>query len=158
MMRRLYVANDNISFLPWSVGAARYRVGHQTNEGPLVVAVRCRIDELGDEVDALLDTGAKWSVLGGAVAQRFLDETQALGEPTTMSTRLGRIRGHLQRMSITLLAEDGLDHPVAATVVATPEWDGPFVLGYSGMIERIRIALDPGISSADQWMYFGATG
>jgi hypothetical protein len=43
-------------------------------------------------------------------------------------------------------------------VLLAPEWEGPPVLGYRGLLERIRFALDPGVTDADQWMYFGAVG
>ncbi len=158
MTRRLYVANENQGPQPWSVGAAQYRVGHHADENKLIVAVHCRIDELGEEVYALLDTGAEWSMLGGKLARQVLDQADVLGAVTTMRTRLGRIRGNMQSLTITLFADDGSDHQVSSTIIVAPEWEGPFVLGYSGMIERIRVALDPGISETDQWIYFGAAG
>lgn len=75
-----------------------------------------------------------------------------------MSTRLGRIEGRLHRLSVTLVADDGRDLQVAATVLIAPEWLGPPVLGYRGLLERVRIALDPGVADDDQWLYFGEVG
>lgn len=129
----------------------------KTPQGVLIVAVRCRIDGANDNFAALLDTGAEWSVLGGALAESLLRQ-EDLGLFVAMHTRLGRIEGRLQRLLVTLLANDGQELQVPATVLLAPDWSGPPVLGYRGFLERLRFALDPGVSVSDQWMYFGAVG
>jgi hypothetical protein len=47
---------------------------------------------------------------------------------------------------------------VDATVLLLPAWPGPMVLGVSGFLDRIRIAIDPGASVADAIFFFSATG
>jgi hypothetical protein len=159
MTRRLLIANDNGPASSWSMGAARYQIGKRTQEGMLVVAVDCRVADVGEEVSVLLDTGAEWSIFGGVLASRLLDQTGSLGDsPVSMSTRLGRIRGKYCEVPVMFLADAGEPFEIAATVLLAPEWEGPPVLGYRGLLERIRFALDPGVTDADQWMYFGAVG
>lgn len=95
---------------------------------------------------ALLDTGASWSVLNVEVAKE-LKLLDGHGEPLAMSTRIGRIEGNLVRTAATLVAEDGDSVVVDATVFVSHEWHQPTVIGYSGLLERIRFAIDPGTQS-----------
>lgn len=158
MSRRLLVESGGGLAIPWSTGGARYRISEKSHDGTLVVAVDCRIDAAGD-VTALLDTGAEWSVLGGVLATSLLGSSSRPHDyPMIMRTRLGPIEGWRRRVPVTLLANDGRELEIAATVLLAPEWEGPPVLGYRGLLERIRFALDPGVTDADQWMYFGAVG
>ena len=152
------MANGNEPSNLWSIGAARYEEGLETPGGQLVVAVRCRFDGVRNNVDALLDSGAEWSVFGGELAASLRDQATPMGIFSSMHTRLGRIQGQFHRLSVTLLADDGEDFQIPATVLLAPDWSGPPVLGYRGFLERLRLALDPGASIADQWMYFGAVG
>lgn len=95
---------------------------------------------------ALLDTGASWSVLNVEVAED-LELLDGHGEPLAMSTRIGRIEGNLVRTAATLVAEDGDSVDVDSTVFVSHEWRQPTVIGYSGLLERIRFAIDPGTKS-----------
>lgn len=95
---------------------------------------------------ALLDTGASWSVLNVEVAEE-LELLNAHGTPLAMSTRLGRIEGKLVRTAATLVAEDGDSVGVDATVFVSHEWRQPTIIGYSGLLERIRFAIDPDTKS-----------
>ena len=212
MTRRLLVANGNEPSTLWSTGAARYKEGLETLEGQLVVAVRCRLDGVRNNVEALLDSGAEWSVFGGVLAESLIEHATPLRIFSTMHTRLvprrrgsdwlrvprrverkaprrsatgrtarsgnaaigdasatstgqnlcdevlGRIQGMFHEVPVTLHADDGRDLRITATALLAPDWSGPPVLGYRGFLERLRFALDPGVSASDQWMYFGATG
>lgn len=142
---------------PWSRGAARYEALVESNGSKLVVAVNCAIGEYPTRLLALLDTGAQWSMLPSEIAGRA--GLGAGDEEISMRTRFGRITGHLHTASVTLLAEKGEDLAVEARVIVSDEWSGPIVLGYQGLLERVRIALDPGSTSADgQWLYFARAG
>ena len=56
---------------------------------------------------------------------------------------MGVFRGQLYRGLITLLADEGSPLDVEATVFVTPDWPGPNFLGYQGLLQRIRFAVDP---------------
>lgn len=158
MTRSLLLADSAGLSSEWSGGAAQYFLEHEVNGSVLVVAVRCKLGTLTVDELALLDTGAQWSVVGGELAELVAGDTGETGERVRISTRLGQFTGHLHRLSITLVADEGADLQVSATVLIAPEWPGPLVLGYRGLLERVRFALDPGVANDDsQWMFFGPT-
>jgi hypothetical protein len=139
----------------WSRSGAKYSVEEPSTKGLLVVAVRCRFGDAVDTYKALLDTGAQYSVIGGDTAEVVGDQATPVHAPMTMSTRLGKITGQLHRLDVTLVADDGQDLRVESTVLLCPEWGGPIVLGYLGLLDRLRIALDPGVTGGNEWFYFG---
>ncbi|HEY3998703.1 MAG TPA: hypothetical protein VGO93_07545 [Candidatus Xenobia bacterium] len=104
------------------------------------------------EVDALVDTGAPWCILGDRLAEKagWLEHAPTLS--TILHTRLGRLRGYLRREYLTLVAESGESLSVEATFFVSPDWLGPTFIGYSGCLERMRFAVDP----AQSLFYFGA--
>ena len=68
-----------------------------------------------------------------------------------LSTRLGRFAGTLYRGLITLTVDEGEPLEVDAMVFLTPDWRGPNFLGYEGLLQRIRFAVDP----ESNLFYFG---
>ncbi len=121
------------------------------------MAVRCKLPGVPGIEMALLDTGAQWSMIGGELARILLGSIEITNDkPPAMQTRKGRMQGKMGRLTITLVAEEGRHLDVDATVMLSEDWPGPVVLGYRGLLERARLALDPGIGSADRWLFFGA--
>ncbi len=92
---------------------------------------------------ALLDTGASWSVLTAELAGE-LGLLEQEGEPLTLSSRVGRIEGKLVSARIALLADDGDSVELDSTVFVSRDWPAGNFIGYSGLLERIRFAVDPG--------------
>ena len=105
----------------------------------------------GETVLALLDTGASWSVLNAEFAQE-LGLFEQDGESATISSRVGEIKGKLVTATTTLVAEEGESIEVESTVFVSSEWPEGNFIGYSGLLERIRFAIDPGSNS----FFFGA--
>jgi hypothetical protein len=114
------------------------------------------IAELPFETQALLDTGAAWSIVGGELAEILEPGLGAPGQTMILSTRIGRIRGVLHELDIMLMAERGESLFVTGSILIAPGWTGPVVLGYRGFLERIRFALDPGASPDDAWFFFSS--
>ncbi len=139
----------------WAVGAAQFSPSHPHEAGKLVVAVRCRLGSLSVEEYALLDTGAQWSVVGSDLAKALEGDFAEGGQPIRMSTRHGILEGVLRRLPVTLVADEGAELSVEATVFVADQWPGPVVVGYGGLLERVRFALDPGATGEDCWFYFG---
>jgi hypothetical protein len=138
---------------PWCIGAARFNVG--TNRNGARLMARCRLGTL--ETEALLDTGAEWSIFGGELAEALERDANDERLPIPMDTRLGRVDGRMYRLDIALLADEGEELRVSASVLLAPSWEGPPVLGYRGFLERIRFGLDPGHgNSEEQWLFFGS--
>lgn len=142
----------------WSIGAASFFMSYSQGSFTLPVAVRCRLGTAAIDEVALLDTGAQWSVLGDWAIELLGDELDDLDEVIELSTRQGRFAGRLGRVTISLMADEdsGLDLPVAATVLVVAGWPGPTVLGYRGLLERVRFALDPGTGGPPMF-FFGPT-
>ena len=108
--------------------------------------IHVKVEFDGVSVLALLDTGAAWSVLDAELA-RELGLLERDGESATISSRAGRIDGKLVRAATTLVADEGESIQVDSTVFVSSAWtDGNFI-GYSGLLERVRFAIDPGSNS-----------
>jgi hypothetical protein len=142
---------------PWSTGSAQYCIEHDASRGLLVVAARCKLGGQTATEYALVDTGAQWSLIGGDVADALGAEIGEPLEAIRMQTRFGVMTGCFHRVEVTLLADEGDDLLVPATVMVAPDWPGAIVLGYRGLLERVRLALDPGDAHRDPWLFFGTT-
>ena len=122
----------------------------------LVVAARCRLAGVNNVELALLDTGAQWTLIGGELVDLVEPFASSMRWSITYSTRLGNVEAHCYRLDIELVADEGDDLLVNATVLLAKDWKGPpIVLGYRGLLERVRLALDPGVGEDDQWLAFG---
>lgn len=136
---------------PFTTGRAEY-VDHEADvaDGSARVLVRVAPQGSAGPILAQLDTGAAWSVLNAEIAEE-LGLLGGDGEPITLSTRLGYYDGRLENTTITTIADDGRALDVDATVFVSQDWPGPTFLGYRGLLERIRFALDPQANN----FYFG---
>ena len=110
-----------------------------------IVNVRVLLPDLRSHVlvDAQIDTGAAWSVLDPILAKTFglLDQE---GESALLHTRFGLIEGNLVRLPITFLPDQGDPLDTYGTFFISPDWPpGRTFLGYSGLLDSIRFALDP---------------
>jgi hypothetical protein len=139
---------------PWCTGWARFWIDRPQRSHLLTVAARCRFGSLAEIETVLLDTGAQWSVLGGELAREVEADAFDLETDIILATRLGAARGRLHEISVSLLAEEGEDVTLSATVVLAPSWSGPPVIGYRGFLERLRFGFDPGEGPDDQWLFF----
>ena len=115
------------------------------------IYLKVEAPELAASFLAQLDTGAAWSVFDPQIAQtlnvQIVDE-----ELIPLSTRFGEIRGRLGRAALRLLADDGDSLEVDATVFVSEEWPtGRNFIAYTGMLERVRFAIDP----SDNVIYYG---
>lgn len=121
-----------------------------SSEKSAKIYVKIEPGDFGSPVLAQLDTGAAWSILEPQVAEEMaLFDGQ--GQPTTLDTRFGRINGSLQRTKITILADDGESIEFEATVFVSRQWPAGSFLGYAGLLERVRFAVDP----QQNFFYFG---
>jgi hypothetical protein len=102
---------------------------------------------------AQLDTGSAWSVLDPETADQLGVLQNGTGEVIRLDTRLGRFQGRLERIPFVLLADEGNSLEVEGTFFVCGEWPGQIFLGYNGLLERIRLAIDP----ATNHFYFGSS-
>lgn len=138
----------------FTTGRARYLDTLPTRPGEARVYVRIAVEGMDEPILAMLDTGAEFSVLAREVAEAA-GLHQADGQDITMNHRggAGSTPGRLVRTSVTVLADDGEDLVVDATVfVPNGEWPaGRSFIGYTGFLEAVRLGLDPQAND----IYFG---
>lgn len=125
-------------------GESRYRDSHPAFPEPQPrIYVKFRPKGVDVLFWALLDTGAHFCLLDTTVARLLGDQlNESLGTFSVRTAR-GTVHGDLYRHAITLVAESGNSLDVEATVFVPPEWQGPCFLGYAGVLERVRFAIDP---------------
>lgn len=144
----MLTAADGTAF---TVGRARF-----SNRAEGVVQQEAKIfikivpGDLGAVMLAQMDTAAPWTILNTEVADAMA-LLSGQGEPVRLSTRLGRFDGRLERTRVGIVADEGESLSIEATVWVSPDWPGGNFVGYGGLLERIRFAIDP----ADNFFYFG---
>ena len=114
------------------------------------IFVKIGMEALPGPIVAQLDTGAAWSMLNAEIAEA-MELLGGGGDQTPISTRYGRVVGRLERTDLEILADDGDSLTVQATVWVSPDWRGGNFLGYAGLLQNIRLAIDP----SDNSFHFG---
>lgn len=100
---------------------------------------------------AQLDTGAAWSVLDPIVAGSLGSSLEWLN-PAIMGTRFGTLSGRLAQVPVTFPAEEGEPLNMLGTFFVSEHWPiRRTFLGYSGLLDAMRFALDPQAND----FYFG---
>lgn len=139
---------------PFTTGVAGYADFDPEDPSPNQeprIWVRVVAGSSTNPVLAVVDTAAPWCIFRPAVANLFARNLEPIPGGTVLSTRFGRVRGILFRGLITLLANGGEPLDVDSTIFISPDWQGPNFLGYQGLLQRIRFAIDPETSL----FYFG---
>lgn len=122
-------------------GAFPYKTEQVQGAHRVHVAVACYVEGGLVSVDAMLHTGAEWSVVPGGVSA-LLEETASAGEEMRLDSRLGSFEGRLVRANLVFPAVEGETLEIEATCLLCPEWPGAMVLGWKGCLERFSFALD----------------
>jgi len=122
------------------------------------VFIRIVLEGQDTPIFAQLDTGSPWSILAREHAEELGLLGNADGMEKNLSTREGMKAGRLVKVSLTIPADEdegqSLDIP-EATVFVSEDWPvGRSFIGYGGLIELIRIGLDP----QENYFYFGPNG
>jgi hypothetical protein len=116
------------------------------------IYVKVRFADLDEDHLAQLDTGAAWSILTPKLAQS-LGVTEWGSGRVALSTRFGIHEGRLVRLSVTFVAQDGESLETEGMFFVSADWPSPVTfLGYSGLLDSIRFALDPQANH----FYFGS--
>lgn len=133
--------------LPFTTGVARYfdfdSEASSFNPEPRIwvrVVVGASTD---DPVFAMLDTAAPWCIFRPSVVSHLVRSLEPIPGWTVLSTRSGRVRGNLFRGPVTFIADEGEPFDVDSTIFISPDWTGPNFVGYQGLLQRIRFAIDP---------------
>jgi len=135
----------------FTTGCARFRdQAPGVQELTAKIFVKIEFQNLEGSWLAQLDTGAAYSMLALGVA-RALNVLDGDGQPVSIHTRHGTIEGRLERISMTLVADEGRALDLEAVFLVSREWTETTFLGYSGFLDRLRIALDSPVNL----FYFG---
>lgn len=133
-------------------GRSRFNDRAEGSDAPTAkIFIKIEPHSFGLPILAQLDTGAAWSILDTEVA-RELSLLNGEGEAIEISTRVGTVRGRLERTQIDIIADEGATLSVQATVFVSPHWKLGNFIGYCGLLERVRFAIDP----SDNSFYFGS--
>ena len=137
---------------PFATGVATYfDVRPQIREPLPRIYVEFQPDGSDHFFAALLDTGGHYCLLQPEVAAAIEDQMVDRLAPADLLTSRGRIQGDLYLHRLTLLAQEGEPLVIEATVFVSADWQGPNLLGYTGVLDRLRFAIDP----AGNRFYFG---
>lgn len=140
-----------MTFIQGFQGWTPYRSDFCLAPHRLLVAVECVVGDLPAETFGLLDTAAEWCVLPTGLAAAL--EIRNPGDcEVRLDSRVGLLRGHLERIPVRFPAAEGEPLTIEATWFISPEWTGPLVLGWKGCLERFRFAVLPD----EERFYFGA--
>jgi hypothetical protein len=113
------------------------------NEPTAKIYVKVQFGDLLEFQIAQLDTGAAWSILAPDVA-RAIHVPLRTGDPARFITPFGIKDGHLVRVPLKIVADEGDPLDTEGTFFITEDWpDGLNFLGYSGLLDSMRFALDP---------------
>ena len=132
---------------PFATGACPYwdQLSPEHAETPRIVV---SIWVGGSQTQAVVDTGGVYLVCDPEISDLLrLDPSTGLGV-TALVIRGYKYVGRLQRLTITMLAEEGesLELEVTAFIpqlVPGQEWQFPSFLGLQGCLEFLRFAVDP---------------
>jgi hypothetical protein len=131
-------------YLPFATGSTRYfDVDKAYPRVDARIVIPLTITSVSKPVLAVVDTAAPWCIFEPEVGSLFAQDREPMQSGVALSTRLGVLRGDLYRAQVTLPADEGRSLNVEATAFVTPDWPGPNFLGYQGLLQRIRFAVDP---------------
>lgn len=132
---------------PFVSGAVRFTDIDANDNTRIVIPVRFGDGEL---IDAIVDTGAPYSILAPDHADALNIDTLAEDSyETTILTRLGKVQGNICRVPVELVAGEGVSSGVdeASVFIPSNDWvDWPSDLNFIGLqnfLFRIRFAVDP---------------
>ncbi len=92
---------------------------------------------------ALLDTGAHYCILNTTAVELVREQLADNLGAFAVQTARGLVRGDLYRHTITLVAQEGESLDLDAIVFVPPDWEAPCYLGYAGVLQHARFAIEP---------------
>ncbi len=113
------------------------------------IVITVLVDDV--EVSGIVDTGATQFVLGWE-AGRHLVTSGAEVEPQTRALGGGVHQGFVFPVIVTFPADEGVEATLEALAWTAESFGGPNLIGYGGLLEKVRFAVDP----AENRFYFGA--
>lgn len=138
---------------PFATGVSKYadRKGNLPASGPLIY-LEVKPGWFKGTVFAIVDTAAPWCIFEPTVGDFVRESFDQVSDEVRLSTRIGTFGGALYRGPLFVPALEGEPLDVEATVFVSSDWPpGMNFLGYEGLLQRIRFAVDPEVNL----FYFG---
>jgi hypothetical protein len=107
------------------------------------ILVYLELEMISKTIVTMVDTAAPWCIFEPEVGDLLRPYLSPVQEQAILSTRMGTLRGGLFRVPVKLPADEGQPLDLEATVFLSPDWRGPNFIGYQGLLQRIRFAVDP---------------
>jgi hypothetical protein len=101
------------------------------------------LGEFSFPLDAMVDTGTPWCIFDPSIDERVLAGLEVVEGPVFLKTHLGKFQGTLYQGSLKILADEGDSLDVDAVMFLCPDWPGGNFIGYLGLLQKIRFAVDP---------------
>lgn len=131
---------------PFATGVSRYADGDDRAGVPVAeprIYLEVKPGLFRGTVFAMVDTAAPWCIFEPRVGEFIRESFDEVSGSVSLSTRLGTFGGRLYRGPLVVPVLEGEPLDVEATVFLSPEWRGPNFIGYQGLLQRIRFAVDP---------------
>ena len=129
---------------PFATGGLQYIENRREIIGSEArILVPLSLELISRTILAVVDTAAPWCIFEPEVGNHLRQAVSPSEEQVVLSTRLGTINGSLYRVPLRVPADEGESLDVEATVFLSPDWRGPNFIGYQGLLQRIRFAVDP---------------
>ena len=154
--------NNGSEYLKWNSGANTFLMYEDLEKWKKIpVQVQCQFGDTGVTEYAFLDTGAFWSTLSKETLEITGMYDSSRKKDQTYWVRRNELYGYLEQMTVFILSDDkwGEDLSVTSTFFVTDEHYGPNVIGYNGMLDHIKFALQPSIKvGQDNLFLFARSG
>jgi hypothetical protein len=130
---------------PFATGVSRYADHDKRGARELEARIYLEVQPglLEGTVSAVVDTAAPWCIFSPSVCASLREDFDPVSGDVLLSTRLGTFRGSLYLVPISFPALQGEALDLQAMVFVSPDWPGGNFLGYQGLLQRIRFAVDP---------------
>lgn len=116
--------------------------GHQSGTK---IFVPVMVESLEFQLYVEVDTGGLYLTLNRELAAVLKPNLAEPMRPTTIRSATGTLNGQLYKHRVTLLARDGESLDFEPLLFITEDWNrSESILGYSGALEYLRFAVDPG--------------
>lgn len=145
----------------WNTGSAELLLQHPFGLHTLQTAVWCRADSAETPVLALLDTGSAHTIIGEDLADELLDAYGgSVRDVGNLVCRFGSLKLWALTMTLTLINDSthGYDMNLEVEARLAPDLPLPLVVGVDGVLDHVRMALDPGVRPGEARWYFGPVG
>lgn len=131
---------------PFTTGVLTYRDNDPDRirkQASIYIPVNIPLPSGQITVLAFLDTGAPYLIVGRDEIEVLGLKSASVTAQISMKTRIGEIKGFLDKVDLMIPAENGDSLRFQVTVFASDKWTEGIFLGYDGCMSNINFAVQP---------------